>query len=235
MNDFSVPNLQAAARLHLVGVAGTGMQPLAILLQEAGYRVSGSDRTDGPRMAALRALGIDACAGSNPQAVAGATRVVASPLIPADDPEMRAARSLGIPVMARADMLAQLVAPRDTICVSGSHGKTTTSALLTHILRRAGRDPGFMVGGAAPILGGSSARLGAASAPFVLEACEAFGALAVWQPRHIILTNIDDEHSEDYGGLSGLKAAFLAYASRLPAGGVLMACGDDPGDLRQQA
>ena len=229
MNNLTTVALPTATRLHLVGVAGTGMQPLAILLHEAGYLVSGSDRTDGPRMAALRALGIEALAGSHPQAVQGAAQLVASPLIPADDPEMRAARQLGIPVLARADMLAQLVATRDTICVSGSHGKTTTSALLTHILRCAGRDPGFMVGGAAHILGTASARLGALQAPFVLEACEAFGALAAWQPRHIILTNIDDEHSEDYGGFAGLQAAFRTYIDRLSADGVLVACGDDPG------
>ena len=229
MNNLTTVTLPTATRLHLVGVAGTGMQPLAILLHEAGYVVSGSDRTDGPRMAALRALGIEALAGSHPQAVQGAAQLVTSPLIPADDPEMRAARRLGIPVLARADMLAQLVATRDTICVSGSHGKTTTSALLTHILLQAGRDPGFMVGGAVPDLGTASARLGRPAAPFVLEACEAFGALAAWQPRHIILTNIDDEHADDYGGLAGLKAAFRSYIDRLPTGGVLVACGDDPG------
>ena len=229
MNDLPALALSTATRLHLVGIAGTGMQPLAVLLQAAGYQVSGSDRTDGPRMAALRALGIDAMAGHHPQAVQGAAQLVASPLIPADDPELRAARTLGIPVLARADVLARLVAPRQTICVSGSHGKTSTSALLTHILRRAGRDPGFMVGGVAPSLGAVAARLGGPQAPFVLEACEAFGALAAWQPRHIILTNIDDEHSEDYGGLAGLKAAFRSYVARLPTGGVLVGCGDDPG------
>jgi UDP-N-acetylmuramate--L-alanine ligase len=229
MNTLSALALPAATRLHLVGVAGSGMQPLAVLLQEAGYQVSGTDRTDGPRITALRDLGIDALAGSHPQAVQGAAQVVASPLIPADDPEMRAARRLGIPVLARADMLAQLIATRETICVSGSHGKTTTSALLTHILRRAGRDPGFMVGGAAPSLGPVAARLGAPQSPFVLEACEAFGALAAWQPRHIILTNIDDEHSDDYAGISGLAAAFRSYIDRLPTNGVLVACGDDPG------
>lgn len=229
MNDLKPLAQPHETRMHLLGVAGTGMQPLAILLHEAGYQVSGSDQTDGPRLAALRILGITALAGSHPQAVQGAAQVVASPLIPADDPEMRAARRLGIPVLARADMLAQLVATRATICVSGSHGKTTTSALLTHILRRAGRDPGFMVGGVAPNLGAVAARLGAANAPFVLEACEAFGALAVWQPHHIILTNIDDEHSEDYGGVAGLQAAFRAFADRRPADGVLVACGDDPG------
>ncbi len=229
MNELSSLAMPSRSRMHVLGVAGTGMQPLAVLLQEAGYIVSGSDRTDGPRMAALRERGIAALTGSHPQAVQGAMQVVASPLIPADDPEMRAARRLGIPVLARADMLAQLVATRTTICVSGSHGKTTTSALLTHILRRAGRDPGFMIGGVAPSLGAVAARLGAPTAPFVLEACEAFGALAVWQPRHIVLTNIDDEHSEDYGGFAGLKAAFRSYIGRLPADGVLVACGDDPG------
>ncbi|WP_168027478.1 UDP-N-acetylmuramate--L-alanine ligase [Falsiroseomonas selenitidurans] len=213
---------------HLVGIGGVGMAPLAQLLVEAGHRVSGSDLQDGPALHGLRALGVRVTLGHEAGALAGADVVVASPAIPWRNPELAAARGAGVPVRSRAEALAGLLQGRMVIAVLGSHGKTTTTAMLAAILDRAGLAPGFMVGGIAPSLSGATARLGQ-GAPFVLEACEAFRALQHWQPSHCLVTNIDDEHSDHYGGHDRLRAAFAALLERVPAAGVIALCQDDHG------
>lgn len=221
---------ESPSHIHLVGIGGVGMSALARLLVESGCRVSGSDLADGPAVDALRAIGVTTTIGHTPAAIAGATTVVASPAIPWRNAELTAARDRGVPVLSRAEALAMLLERRQRICVAGSHGKTTSTAMLAHILEAAGRGPGFMVGGLAPVLGGVPARLGQGEA-FVLEACEAFGALAHWHPHHCLLTNIDDEHDEHYGGHDRLRAAFAAMLARVPAEGTIVLCGDDHGAL----
>lgn len=213
---------------HLVGIGGVGMAPLARLLIEAGHRVSGSDMQDNAAVEGLRALGVRVTVGHDAAAMTGADIVVASPAIPWRNPELAAARQAGVPVRSRAKALADLLDGRCGISVVGSHGKTTTTAMLALILDRAGRAPGFMVGGTTPALGGVTARLGD-GAPFVFEACEAFRALEHWKPHHCLVTNIDDEHSEHYGGLDPLRGAFVALLERVPATGVIALCGDDHG------
>lgn len=214
--------------IHLVGIGGVGMAPLACLLIEAGHRVTGSDIQETAAVEGLRALGVRVTVGHEAAAMAGADVVVASPAIPWRNPELAAARQAGVPVRSRAEALADLLDGRCGISVVGSHGKTTTTAMLALILDRAGKAPGFMVGGTAPALGGVTARLGDGS-PFVFEACEAFRALEHWKPHHCLVTNVDDEHSDHYGGLDRLRAAFVALLERVPASGVIALCGDDHG------
>ncbi|WP_323032344.1 amino acid adenylation domain-containing protein [Paracoccus sp. (in: a-proteobacteria)] len=218
------------ARMHLIGVGGSGMLPLALLLKQAGHPVTGSDNLCAPaRLAMLEAQEIEVLSGADPTRVKTADCVVVSPAIPETHVERRAARRDGVPVKTRAQVLAELIADRLNICVAGSHGKSTTTAMLIHILSAAGKgDFGYMLGAsfAAPDI--APARLGVPAAPFVTEACEAHGALAHWRPSHAILTNLDDDHADHYGGLTELRRAFAAFLSRLPPEGKVMACGDDP-------
>jgi UDP-N-acetylmuramate--L-alanine ligase len=218
------------ARLHLIGIGGSGMLPLALLLRQAGHPVSGSDNLCDPaRLASLEAQGITVLSGADPALARAADCVVASPAIPETHVERRAARREDIPVRTRAQMLAGLIADRPNICVAGSHGKSTVTAMLIQILNAAGpRGFGYMLGAGFADPDIAPARLGAPDAPFVTEACEAHGALAQWRPLHAILTSLDDDHADHYGGLTGLRDAFAAFLSRLPPKGRAVVCGDDP-------
>lgn len=204
------------------------MSALGLLMLQMGFRVRGSDAVEGKRIGELRRLGIDVWIGHDAKALDGADRVIASPAIPSHNAEVFAARRIGLPVQTRAEALAGCLSGRSVVCVSGSHGKTTTATMLALILMRAGLDPGFAIGGFARSLGGVNARLGRDTL-FVLEACEAFGALARWQPSHCIVTNIDNEHVEHYGGEPQLRAAFGEMLLRTQSHGLLAICGDDPG------
>lgn len=219
------PTLRAP-RVHLVGIGGDGMSALARLYLDAGWQVSGSDRVASPGTVALQALGAEVHIGHAPHRVAGAGLVVASAAVPRRDPELDAARAAGIPVQIRSEALTRLLAGRDLVCVAGSHGKTTTTTMLSLLLDAAGRVPGFMLGGASAALGGVTGRLG--QGPFVSETCEAFRALDYWQPRHLLVTNVDDEHGDHYGGRAQLERAFAGLVARTPADGRLVLCGDDP-------
>lgn len=221
------PGASGGQSVHLVGIAGDGMSALARLYLDAGWRVSGSDLAGGEKAAALAASGARIRIGHDPAHIAGAELVVHSPAIPRGNPELVAARAAGIPVQTRTRALTGLIAARETICVAGSHGKTTTTSMLSLILDRAGRQAGFMSGGPTVVLGNVTGRLG--SAPlFVAETCEAFRALDHWQPQHCIVTNVDDEHSDHYGGRDRLEAAFADLVARVPPTGRIVLCGDDP-------
>ncbi len=148
-------------RVHLIGIGGSGMAPLAHLLHQAGYAVSGSNSYDGEAVEQLRQAGLTVHIGHDARQVNGADEVVISPAIPFDNPERQAARRLGLPVRYRAERLAGLLAGRDVVCIAGSHGKSTTTALLSLILRRAGIAAGYMVG--AQMVGASSRDLGGVS------------------------------------------------------------------------
>ena len=217
-------------QLHLIGVGGSGMLPLALLLKQAGHPVTGRDAFCPPeRLALLEAHGITVHSEADPARVKDADCVVVSPAIPETDVERRAARRDGVTVKTRFKMLAELIAERLNVCVAGSHGKSTTTAMLVHILSSAGQDDfGYMLGASFAAPDSAPARLGAPHALFVTEACEAYGALAHWQPAHAILTNLDDDHADHYGGQPGLTQAFASFLSRLPKDGVAVACGDDP-------
>ncbi|HTN41647.1 MAG TPA: AMP-binding protein, partial [Asticcacaulis sp.] len=218
-------------QMHLIGVAGSGMLPLAILLKQAGHSVSGSDDSSSSlRFALLREQGVRILSGVDTVRVEGAGCIIASPAIPETHIERRAARREGIPVKTRARALAELIADRPSVCVAGSHGKSTTTAMLIHILNAAcGDDFGYMLGAAFPASEFMPARLGRPGAPFITEACEAHGAMVEWQPAYAILTNLDNDHADHYGGIEGLKAAFAGFLSRVPSEGQAVVCGDDPG------
>lgn len=219
---------RSRGRLHLVGIGGVGLSAVARLLLDRGFLVSGSDLEDNAATRALRDRGVSVQTGHDDAAVRDAAAVVASPAVPSLNRELAAARAARIPVFVRAGMLAALVRSRRKICVAGSHGKTTTTAMTAFLLREAGIDAGFAVGGYAPALGDVNAHSGR-DALFVVETCEAFGALEVFDPEIVVVTNVDDDHVEHYGGVEALREAFTRLVDRRPAGGTAILCGDDPG------
>lgn len=213
--------------LHLSGILGAGMSALARLLLERGYRVSGSDVTVNDRLQPLRALGVRVSLGEVPSDLTSASLVIHSAAIPAHHPDLVRARALGVPIVSRARALATLLQGQEVIVVSGSHGKTTTTAMLAFLLVRAGLNPGYMIGDVCPCLEGRHAHW-SGQGPFINESCEAFRALDFWNPSHCIVTNIDDEHSEHYGTFEKLKKAFADLVRRVPGNGKILLCSHDP-------
>ena len=211
-------------RVHMIGIGGAGMAPLAQLLSASRVYVTGSDARASLTLQMLRELKIQTYVGHDATHVGNPNAIIVSPAIPRANPELVAARARGVPVLSRAEALAELIRTRVRVCITGSHGKTTTTAMLAFLMERCGLDPGYMIGGSSASLG-ANAKLG--SGPFVMEACEAFGALQNWQAAHCIVTSLDDEHSDHYGSFSGLRLAFRLFVERVTPEGIILVCGDD--------
>ncbi|WP_311447315.1 UDP-N-acetylmuramate--L-alanine ligase, partial [Frankia nepalensis] len=222
-----------SAHVHFLGIGGSGLAPLARIALARGDTVSGSDQEPSARVDALRALGARVRAGGPPDAaglaaeLAGVEVVVASSALGDDHPEVAAARALGIPVRRRSDWLPELTTGYRLVAVAGSHGKTTTSAMLTVVLRAAGLDPTAVIGGEVPQLGGGA--LVGGGDLFVLEADEYGGAFGGLDPALAIITNVEWEHPDLFPDEEAVRAVFTAFAGRIRPGGTLLACGDDPG------
>ncbi|MGA0065068.1 MAG: UDP-N-acetylmuramate--L-alanine ligase [Ilumatobacteraceae bacterium] len=217
-------DLGAARRIHVVGAGGPGMSALAHVLAEMGHGTSGSDVRESATVARLRDAGIPVNVPHDPNVVVGCDAVTYSSAIPATNVELAAARSAGVRVVSRATMLGSVCARTRAVSVAGTHGKTTTSALLATMLRDAGMDPGWYVGGDVRGLGGN-AHWG--SGPFVVEADESDSTHTALQPRATILTNVDVDHLDEHGSLDGIIASFDRHLAAVP--GTRVVCGDDPG------
>ena len=220
-------NLSRPLGIHVVGVGGAGMSPIAEVLATMGHRVSVSDQRASPVLDRLRAAGVDARAGHDAAHVGeGVEAVAISTAVGRDNAEVQAAHQRGIPVLRRADVLAALTRLRRTIAVAGTHGKTTTSALLAHVLVAAGRDPSFLVGGVTRNYA-ASFRLG--GGPHVVIEGDEYDTAYFdkgpkflhYRPRTAILTSIEFDHADIYRDLAHYRAAFEAFARILPADGFL--------------
>lgn len=215
-------------RIHFVGIGGAGMSGIAEVLLGLGYQVSGSDTRESPTTQRLSALGAAFGIGHDGSYVKNAQVVVTSAAVGADNVEVRTARQRKIPVISRAEMLAELMRFRYGIAVAGTHGKTTTTSLTASILAEAGFDPTFVIGGKLNSAG-TNAQLGAGNY-LVAEADESDASFLHLQPVIAIVTNIDQDHMETYGGDVGkLKATFVEFLHHLPFYGLAVVCGDDPG------
>jgi UDP-N-acetylmuramate--alanine ligase len=214
-------------RVHLVGIGGVGMSGLAEILQATGYAVSGSDLHEGETVRRLRALGVEVSIGHAEANLGAADVVVYSAAIRAANPELRAAEAAHIPVIARAEMLAELMRLKFGIAIAGSHGKTTTTSLVGAVLQAGDLDPTIVVGGRVHSLG-SNSRHGAGDV-FVAEADESDGSFLALLPSLVVVTNIDREHLDHYGDLERLRGAFADFANRVPFYGAAILCLDDPG------
>jgi UDP-N-acetylmuramate--alanine ligase len=215
--------------VHLVGVGGAGMSGLARLLLAGGHRVTGSDRSESGILEALRALGAEVWAGHDGTRLGRPDLVVASTAIRATNPELVAARILGIPVLGRAQLLALLMAGKDGVAVAGTHGKTTTTGMVVAILQAAGLDPSFAVGGDFKSSGVNAAAGGGPH--FVAEADESDGSFLELSPTVAVVTNVEADHLDHWGDLEAVQGAFRAFVGRLPAEGTVVLCADDPGAL----
>lgn len=226
-NYFCVPEMRRVRRIHFIGIGGAGMSGIAEVLINQGYNVSGSDLVESLVIKNLRKMGASIFIGHDASNVAGVDVVVNSSAVSFDNPEMQAAREMRIPTVRRAEMLAELMRYRHGIAVAGTHGKTTTTSLITSILVAGNLDPTFVIGGLVHSTG-SHAKLGTSNY-LVAEADESDASFLHLQPMTAVITNIDMDHMETYeGDFTRLKKAFVEFIHNLPFYGLLVACGDDP-------
>nr|MBL8412345.1 UDP-N-acetylmuramate--L-alanine ligase [Dechloromonas sp.] len=212
--------------IHFVGVGGSGMSGIAEVLAHLGYTVSGSDIAASATTRRLEGEGVEVMIGHASENAAGADAVVVSTAVKEDNPEVIAARERKIPVVPRAQMLAELMRLNRGIAIAGTHGKTTTTSLVASILAEGGIDPTFVIGGRLNAAG-ANARLGSGDF-LVAEADESDASFLFLSPVLSVVTNIDADHMETYGhDFERLKGAFVEFLNRLPFYGVAVLCGDD--------
>ena len=213
--------------IHFVGIGGSGMNGIAEVMLNLGFKVSGSDIADSTVIMRLRDLGAEIHQGHDAKNLRDADAVVTSTAVKADNPEVLAAREQRIPVVPRAVMLAELMRLRQGIAIAGTHGKTTTTSLVTSVLAKGGFDPTFVIGGRLNS-SGANARLGTGEY-IVAEADESDASFLYLTPILAVVTNIDADHMETYGhDFNKLKQAFIDFIERLPFYGRAMLCVDDP-------
>jgi UDP-N-acetylmuramate--alanine ligase len=216
--------------VHFIGIGGTGLSAIARLLLEMGIAVTGSDRVLSPLAIRLQEDGVRVYTGHDAQNVRGAELVVRSSAIPDDNPEVQAALAAGIPVLKRADFLGQLMEGRTGVAIAGTHGKTTTTAMIAWMLTYLGQDPSYIIGSVAANLG-TNAHAGKGDA-FVIEADEYDRMFLGLRPVIAVITNIEHDHPDCFPTPEDYYGAFLAFVECLPSTGYLLACGDDPGAAR---
>ena len=218
-------------RAHLVGIGGAGMSGIARILADRGFAVSGSDARDSPMLAGLAARGVLTAVGhdaSNLQLLPGGpTAVVVSTAVRPDNPEVLAARALKIPVVRRADALAALMTGYRGVCIAGTHGKTSTTSMLTVALQQAGLDPSFAIGG--ELTGSGLGAHHGAGDIFVAEADESDGSFLSFAPHGAVITNLEPDHLDHHGTAQAYTAVFDQFVDRIEPGGFLLVCADDPG------
>jgi UDP-N-acetylmuramate--alanine ligase len=212
--------------VHFVGVGGIGMSGLAEILRTMDFEVSGSDLKSGENTKRLEQLGVRCFEGHRAENITGADVLVFSSAIDKQNPEIARARELEIPIISRAEMLAELMRVKYCVTIAGSHGKTTTTSLVATVLRQAGLDPTVVVGGRVNSLG-SNARLGLGDL-FVAEADESDGSFLKLTPTIAVVTNIDAEHLDHYGTHEKVKDAFVQFTNKIPFYGLAVLCLDHP-------
>ncbi|WP_051069583.1 UDP-N-acetylmuramate--L-alanine ligase [Desulfovibrio oxyclinae] len=227
----SCPALQARVNtIHMVGIGGSGMNGIAEVLINMGFTVTGSDLSAGPAVRRLQQLGAQVYIGHGEDNVRDVDVLVKSTAIPDDNPELVKARELGIPIIPRAEMLAELMRLRTGIAVAGTHGKTTTTSLLATIFTEAGLDPTVIIGGRLNTYG-ANARLGDGD-HLIAEADESDGSFLFLPPVITVVTNVDEDHLDFYDGIQAIDDSFTDFMNKIPFYGMNVVCGDDPGVQR---
>lgn len=213
-------------QVHFIGIGGIGMSGIAEILCRLGFPVSGSDIAESETVKKLKDLGIRIAIGHKAENISGAKVVVFSSAVTKDNPEILEAQKQGIPIVPRAEMLAELMRLKYGVAVAGTHGKTTTTSMLATILNHAGIDPTVIVGGKVDTLGGN-AKIGTGQF-IVAEADESDGSFLQLSPVLTIITNIDNDHLDFYGRMEKLRMSFLEFANKVPYYGRSILCADDP-------
>jgi UDP-N-acetylmuramate--alanine ligase len=216
---------------HLVGIGGSGLSAIARLLLERGELVSGSDMAESTFLDSLRDLGAQVTVGHAEENLRGADAVIVSSAVKEDNVEVAAARRSGLPVYKRSEFFGPLTQGKRTVAVSGTHGKTTTTGEIAHVLVRQGLDPSFIAGGALTDFGGSNARAGKGDY-FVIEADEYDRAFLGLSPWIAVLTNVEHDHPDCYPAIEDLYRAFAEFLDRVQSGGSVVVCADSPGAIR---
>lgn len=225
--NYSVPEMRRIKQIHFIGIGGVGMGGIAEVLLNEGYAISGSDKQASQMTRHLEKLGAKIYFSHSEDNVKNVDVVVVSSAISSTNPEIQAANEARIPVIRRAEMLAELMRFRHGIAVAGTHGKTTTTSLLATIFGQAGLDPTFVIGGKLNSLG-TNARLGS-SRYFIAEADESDASFVHLQPMMSIVTNIEADHMDTYGGdFQKVQDTFVEFLHNLPFYGLAVVCGDDP-------
>ncbi|WP_444930042.1 UDP-N-acetylmuramate--L-alanine ligase [Microbulbifer sp. SSSA002] len=224
--SYAVPAMRRIRRIHFIGIGGAGMSGIAEVLQNQGYEVSGSDLRESVVTDRLRELGVKVQIGHSEENVRGVDVVVNSSAVHGDNPELVEAREKRIPIVRRAEMLGELMRYRYGIAVAGTHGKTTTTSLIAAIFAADKKDPTFVIGGLVNAAGANAA-LGE-SRYLVAEADESDASFIHLQPMVTVITNIDADHMETYGGdFEKVKQIFIDFVHNLPFYGLAVVCGDD--------
>ena len=225
-SDFHVPEMRRIRRIHFVGIGGSGMCGIAEVLLNQGYEISGSDITINASAKQLQKAGAQVFEGHSESNIEGADVVVKSSAVTFENLEIAAAVAHGIPVVRRAEMLAELMRYRHGIAVAGTHGKTTTTSLITAIFAADGRDPTFIVGGRVNSVG-TNAQLGG-SRYLVAEADESDASFLHLQPMVSVVTNIEADHMETYDfNFDRVKDTYIKFLHNLPFYGLAVLCVDD--------
>ena len=229
MSSHISPSPASLGKVHFIGIGGVGMSAVARIMVARGVPVSGSDAKDLPVMADLAAVGARIAVGYAAANLADAQTVVAGSAIREDNPELAAARQAGLPVLHRSQALAATMGGDTVVTVAGTHGKSTTTSMITVLLQAAGLDPSFAVGANIPALGVNAAH--GTSGIFVAEADESDGSFLNYRPRIAVVTNVEPDHLDYYGTAEAVYESFDRFTALLPADGLLVACADDAGAL----
>ena len=222
IHDYIAPGRRA----HLVGIGGVSMSPLAEVLHKAGMVITGSDMRNSATVEHLRALGIPVAIGHRGENVQGAELVIRTAAVHDENPEIAAARAAGIPVFERAQAWGAIMRGyKNALCIAGTHGKTTTTSMCTHIIMAARMDPTVMIGGTLPLLG-SGYRVGHGDT-IILESCEYCNSFLSFFPTVAVILNIEADHLDFFKDLDDVEHSFRAFADRVPESGVIVANADD--------
>jgi UDP-N-acetylmuramate--alanine ligase len=222
-----IPPASALGRVHFVGIGGAGLSAIAWIMARQGVPVTGSDDHDTPFLPALRELGVPVHLGYDAAHVGEADTLVVTTAAHDDNPEVLAGRSRGLAILPRSAGLKSVMAGHRVVAVAGTHGKTTTTSMLTMALRAAGADPTYAIGG---VLAATGRNADAGSGDlFVAEADESDGAFLVYEPEVALVTNVDADHLDVWGSEEAYRAAFADFVATVRPGGFLVVCADDPG------
>lgn len=222
IHDYLTPGHTA----HLVGIGGVSMSPLAEVLHKMGVTITGSDMNDSATVEHLRALGIPVAIGHRAENVQGADLIIRTAAVHDDNPEIAQAHAQGIPVFERAQAWGSIMRGyKNALCISGTHGKTTTSSMCTHIIMAAQMDPTVMIGGTLPLLG-SGYRVGHGDT-IILESCEYCNSFLSFFPTVAVILNIEADHLDFFKDLDDVEHSFRDFADRVPENGVIVANADD--------
>ena len=224
--NYSLADL-SKLKIHFIGVGGAGMSGIARIMLAKGFSISGSDKNDSPMLTSLKALGAQIEIGHDAKNLGDADLVIISSAIGEKNPELMAAKAKGLPIAARAIALAWLMSDSTSVAVAGTHGKTTTTAMLTVALQSAGVDPSFAIGGTINTAG-TNAHSGSGSI-FVAEADESDGSFLAYKPSGAIITNIELDHVDHFANEDEVFAVFEQFVDSIKPNGFLVACGDDDG------